>query len=799
MASADSPQGPEAVIAGLERQVASLRARLARYETWFATQDRHIAVLDLERQKFAAVVNQSDTYVLVADHNRRVRWTNRATQERFATPDGEWVGHSCEDVCATMSANGSEACRAHCPLALALETNNPAHREIRSSSDEVSATFYLSALPIKDPRGQTHEVLVLIQDLTDLSSVRESEARKSAMLRGAIDGIVSVDASGQIVEFNPAAEQLLGYTRGEVLGQPLATVLIPEHLRDAHHAGFARHLTTGESTIMGQRIESLARRSDGALIPVELTVVRTDLPDAPYFTGFIRDLSRQKRAEEEARALSERLQLIVANAPLIVFAIDPDGTITLSEGRGLNALRVAPGEHVGHSVFDVYAGEPEVLENVCTALGGQQVSASLAVGDATFQTLLTPVLDANGSVSGVIGLALDTTDTVQLQEQLRQAQKMEAVGRLAGGVAHDFNNLLTVILGHGEMLVRRLPDTDEGRASALEIHKAARRGAWLARQLLTFSRRDLPTPEVLDLGAVMTDMEKLLRRLIGEDIDVRTNVPREPATIRVDHGQLEQVVMNLALNARDAMLEGGMIEIEVAARASTGADWFAAVGPEAVVVSVRDTGCGMDEETIAQACEPFFTTKDRSKGTGLGLSIVYGIVQGAGGALHIDSAVGVGTTISVAFARARSEQTDGADGDPSVVATAGSETILLVEDEDAVRGLASDILTAAGYRVLEAGSGDDALTLAAAHEGSIDLLVTDVIMPRMSGGVLGQRLAEARPGLRTLYVSGYTDDLIVRQGVTSASAAFLQKPYTVDGLLAKVRQVLDAPALRDAA
>jgi len=384
----------------------------------------------------------------------------------------------------------------------------------------------------------------------------------------------------------------------------------------------------------------------------------------------------------------------------------------------------------------------------------------------------------------------------QSEEQLRQVQKLEAVGQLAGGIAHDFNNLLTVINGYTEIALMTLPANDPMRRSVKEIKKAGDRAAALTRQLLAFSRKQILQPKILDLNSLVTDMGKLLRRLIPESVEFITLLRPEIGQINADPGQVEQVLMNLVVNARDAMPQGGKIIIETANVEidEEFAARYASISAGAyVMLSVSDTGCGIDVETQKHIFEPFFTTKEVDKGTGLGLATVYGIVKQSGGSIWVDSEVGVGSTFKVylPWHRAEREISDGIS--LPIVEPSGSETILLVEDEETVRGLARHILESSGYKVLEAGLGTEALSICEQYDEPIHALLTDVVMPRMSGPELALALAERQTEIPVLYMSGYTDDAIVNHGVLDPGTHFLEKPFTPDSLLRMIRHVLDAP------
>src|SRR6266571_4899733 len=405
----------------------------------------------------------------------------------------------------------------------------------------------------------------------------------------------------------------------------------------------------------------------------------------------------------------------------------------------------------------------------------------------------------DGLLKRAWGTQRDITDLKRLEDQLRQAQKMEAVGRLAGGVAHDFNNLLTAILGSVELLLRELEPASPLRQDAAEIKKAGERAAALTRQLLAYSRRQVLNPEVLDLNRVVADMDRMLRRLIGEDVDLVTRPAPDLDAVRADRGQIEQVLVNLVLNARDAMPQGGKLTIETANVELDPGYVETHEGARAgayALLAVSDTGSGMDAETTAHLFEPFFTTKEVGKGTGLGLATVYGIVKQSEGYITAYSEPGHGTTFKIYLPRAAApgaaSPTPPAPPAPQGKATAGgSETILVVEDEEAVRSLSRRALEASGYTVLAAADGPDAVRLLERYRGPIHLVLTDVIMPGMNGRELAQRLVQRRPGLRVLYMSGYPGDAIVHRGALEPGTAFLQKPFMPEDLARKVREVLD--------
>jgi two-component system cell cycle sensor histidine kinase/response regulator CckA len=407
------------------------------------------------------------------------------------------------------------------------------------------------------------------------------------------------------------------------------------------------------------------------------------------------------------------------------------------------------------------------------------------------------VLDEHGALEGFEIMAEDVSERRRLEEQLRQAQKMEAVGRLAGGVAHDFNNLLTIVTGYSDLLLERLGAADAMRGYVEEINKAAERAASLTRQLLAFGRRQVVVPQVLDLNAVVANIDKMLRRLIGENVQLVTVLEPELGPVKADPGQIEQVILNLALNARDAMAEGGQLTLETAnveLREDYTRSRVNVLPGHYAMLAVSDAGVGMDAETQAHIFEPFFTTKKEGKGTGLGLATVYGIVKQSGGHIYVYSEPRQGTTFKIYLPTVPLAVSKAVEAAPERRCLRGrSETILLVEDDEAVRAMAERILQLKGYKVIAASNPTEASQLCERHEGPIHLLLTDLIMPTMSGRRLAEHLSLMRPELRVLYMSGYADRAIAPGGILEEGTPFLQKPFTPDTLAHKVREVLDAP------
>ncbi|MBA4187646.1 MAG: hybrid sensor histidine kinase/response regulator [Planctomycetaceae bacterium] len=520
--------------------------------------------------------------------------------------------------------------------------------------------------------------------------------------------------------------------------------------------------------------------------------------------GISRDITSRKRSEAERNRLLAQLRLQIERMPLGYLLSDANFRYTRWNPAAERMFGYKEAEVLGKHPFEVIVPEAsqtsvaEIFDRIRAGhMDAHGVSKNRTKSDGTItcEWYNTPLFDEDGAFVGLLSLAQDITDRKRLEEQLQQSQKMEAFGQLAGGVAHDFNNLLTVINGYSELVLRSLPASDPNRGLIAEIFKAGERSASLTRQLLAFSRQQVMAPRVLDLNSVVTDAEKMLRRLIGEDVKLVTNLTMPLPAVRADPGQLEQVLLNLVVNARDSMPTGGALTIETGTVVL--GDEFAQTHPGIhpgphVLLAVSDTGCGMPPEIKSRIFEPFFTTKGPGKGTGLGLATVLGIVQQSGGTLEVSSEVGMGSIFKV-YLPWVDETPVGSAASVALQAPRGTETVLLVEDEAALRALSRQILTSCGYNVLEAANGEQAKKVVEGYRKPIHLLVTDVVMPGVGGRIVAERVTKSHPGLRVLFVSGYTDDAVVRHGVFSEGTNFLQKPFSSAALALKVREVLDAP------
>jgi len=642
-----------------------------------------------------------------------------------------------------------------------------------------------------------------------------SEVRYRALFDAVPVGLYRTASDRRIANANPAMAQMLGFATVEALiGSDAVELYVEPEVRRE----WVRRLET-EGLVQG--FEARLRRQDGSALWA-LESARATLDDAGrilHIEGTVQDITERKQAELRLRNSEAQYRLLFDANPHPMWVIDPETIRFLAANdAAVMSYGFSRQEFLTMPATDIRPPEdrPQMHARIrASATGGEGVSS---VGESRHRRKDGTLFDVHvtssrltfGGRPAILAMAIDITESKRaaaalekLEGQLRQSQKMEAIGQLAGGVAHDFNNLLGVIIGYSELLLRDLAPGSPAARRMAEIRNAADRAATLTRQLLAFSRRQVLQPRVLDLNAVVSEAQAMLARIIGENVEIVTVLAPRLGRVRADPGQIQQVILNFAVNARDAMPAGGQLTLETRnVDLDLGAaDRHAGLVPgHYVALLVSDTGHGMPPEVLDHMFEPFFTTKEQGHGTGLGLATVYGVVTQSGGHVEVESAVGRGTTFKVYLPLADAEQDEVAAA-PTGLSRAW-ETVLLIEDAEPLRDMVQEILEADGYRVIAAEHAERGIEVASSHAGPIALVITDVVMPGMSGPAAAERLRALRPEIRVLFMSGYTDAAIGRQGVLDRETHFIQKPFSADALLRKVREVLDRvihePPSRDA-
>jgi PAS domain S-box-containing protein len=686
-------------------------------------------------------------------------------------------------------------------LCIAVFTTRRLKREMAGRESAQDAIHGLNENLEKKVAERTEELKRSAEELkaemTERLATEESSRRLAAIVESSDDAIIAAALNGLITDWNAGAERMFGYTRGEMIGKPVSLITPHEHSREPLEC--QEKLLKGVS---GIRLESERIRSDGRRIQVAVSVSPIVNRDGQMVgtSAILRDITDRKYMEDALRRSEAGFRSVVQNSPFGIVRTTPGGRILQANPALVRMLGYSSEEEMLDldMADDIYRRPEERAETIAWSASQnsvQGVELEWRRKDGTTFSVrcdMHGVLDAEGRLAFFESFVEDITQNRELELQLRQRQKMEAIGVLAGGVAHDFNNLLGVISGYAEMVSEQMDPASKPHGFVQQIRKAADRAAALTRQLLAFSRQQVLEVNVLSINSIVEEMLVMLPRLLGEDVELQSNLAPEIGAVKADQGQIERVILNLAVNARDAMPGGGKLTIsteQIRIDSESAPRIPSMATGDYVLLSVCDTGTGMDQQTQAHIFEPFFTTKERGRGTGLGLATVYGFVKQIGGYIWVESAPGAGSTFFIYLPVTAESFPKNSPAAPAADTGRSAGTLLLVEDEDSLRGLTRNILEQNGYTVLEACNGAEAVEIARSTAGPIDLLLTDMVMPGMNGRAVAEKVTRLHPEIRVAFMSGYTG---FGSGESiNLNVAVIAKPFTRDVLLQKLSEAMD--------
>jgi two-component system, cell cycle sensor histidine kinase and response regulator CckA len=733
-----------------------------------------------------------DAYLIFSPENETVLEANQRACEMYGFKRSELIGMSLIKISKDIN-------RGEKYIAKTLRDGSCADFETTHYRKDGTEFTLEAKATVVNYKGK-QAILSIGRDITERKIVdealRKSEKQNRSITQAAADAIISIDSDGIVLSWNKSAEKTFGYSSTEMINANLSKI-IPTQYRVGHKNGIGRLANKGKEKLIGKLIEITAIRKNGTEFPIELSLSSWEENNQKYFTGIIRETTERKKINEELRKLNSAVEQSTSS----IVITDLNGTIEYVNPCFCQLTGYSKEEALGQNPRLLKSGQTnpqsfvEMWETLSAGLEwrGEFINRKKN-GDLFWEAVsISPIKDKKEEITHFLGIKQDITEQKKLQDQFRQSQKMEAVGKLAGGVAHDFNNLLTVINGYTDMLLAPLHHDDPSLKKLQQIKKSGKRAAALTNQLLAFSRKQVLKPEILDINGLLSDLEKMLKRLINENIYLETLYEHDSFSIEADAGQIEQIIINLAVNARDAMPNGGTLTIETQNiqldETLVKQSESIPKGPYVSII-VSDTGIGMDRTTQSQIFEPFFTTKEEGRGTGLGLSTVYGIVKQSGGHIWVNSEPGKGTIFSIYFPAVKKSVDTAANEAETNGLVNGNETILLVEDEKEVRLLAELSLQSLGYHVITAIDGAEGLKKARLHQ-DIDLILTDVVMPNMSGRQMVDEIDDLHPNAKICYMTGYTDDALVHHGVLEKDVQLMQKPFSLNELAKKVRETLD--------
>lgn len=633
----------------------------------------------------------------------------------------------------------------------------------------------------------------------------QSEQRYRAITEHSPDAVITADSNGSIILINKAVQNIFSYTEKDLIGKPI-TMLMPDTCKQEHIVGFNRFIKTGKPFLIGKTYETIGKRKDGSEFPVELSLSTWQVEHKRFFTAMVRDFTERKKIEERLIDSENRFRSVIESAPNPIVVHCNDGSIVLVNkrfteitGYNLNNINTFkkfsehafPDPDYRNKMIEKYKG---LFETTTPIEYGEDINITCSDGSTRIWNIQSSPIGNWNNKKSIICIARDVTEHRRLEEQFRQAQKLESIGRFTGGIAHDFNNYLTAIAGFSQIALMQIDSNHPLKQYLETILDSTEKASSLTKQLLAFSRRQVMQPEIVNLNTIINDMIKLINRIIGEDIQLRLYLDPKLWNIKVDPVQIEQVIMNLISNARDAMHDGGVLTIQTA-NALLDEEYakkhISVIPGEYVMIAIEDTGVGMTEDVKAHIFEPFFTTKEIGKGTGLGLATVYGIVKQSSGNIWVYSEQGHGTTFKIYFPKIAEETTSYTIVEKTNVIPHGKETLLVVEDNKEVRSFILTVLKNIGYKVFEAQNGIEALSIFTEKKGKIDMIITDVVMPNLSGDKLAARIKDLYPNIKILYMSGYSDNIITEKGILKEGINYLQKPLNAVTLAQTIRRVLD--------